>query len=486
MIGFLREVFAANQTIILAVYGQVFFVLALAIALQSWRHSRLALARSLKWLAAFGLTHAGYEWGDVFIPLQSQYLPVPMTDLLRSLQAILLAVSFACLFQFGVEALRPLPDRQRWLRYVPAVILMAWAGFAFGPALIAARSIAGWHRVISIVARYALGFPGALLAAYGLWQQAGQFAANLQLPRMVQTLRVAALALVGYGIMSGLITLPGPFLPASRLNTEAVERLLVLPVPLFRGLLGLVLTVAIIRSLEAFQVELDRRLARMEEAQVLAAERERIGREIHDGTLQTIYAAGLLLQTVERDLARGADGPRDSGSSSTSARLRQSVDLLNQAVVDIRGYIGALRERPDSRGLTAGLQELARDRHLRSLVEVDLALSIPDGQSLAPSQIGHLLAIANEALSNVARHAHASRVRVGAEVSEGRLRLTIHDNGHGLPIDYVVGYGLRNMRDRARMLGGDLLIDSRPNHGTTVAVDVPWREEHERVATTAG
>src|SRR5512134_1394265 len=107
MAEFLRDMFAANQIIILSVYGQVFFVLALAIALQSWRHSRLALARSLQWLAAFGLTHALYEWGDVFIPLQGQYLPGPLIDFLRSVQSVLLAVSFACLFQFGVETLRP-------------------------------------------------------------------------------------------------------------------------------------------------------------------------------------------------------------------------------------------------------------------------------------------------------------------------------------------------------------------------------------------
>ena len=58
MIALLRELFAANQIIILSIYGQVFFVLALAIAQQSWRHSRLAMARNLTWLAAFGLTHA--------------------------------------------------------------------------------------------------------------------------------------------------------------------------------------------------------------------------------------------------------------------------------------------------------------------------------------------------------------------------------------------------------------------------------------------
>ena len=93
-------------------------------------------------------------------------------------------------------------------------------------------------------------------------------------------------------------------------------------------------------------------------------------------------------------------------------------------------------------------------------MEVDLALDIPEGQSLSPGHIGHLLAIANEALSNVARHAQATRVRLTAAVYDGRLCLEIQDNGRGLPVDYVVGYGLRNMHDRARMLGGERITDA--------------------------
>ena len=479
MIRFLRDVFAANQVIILAVYGQVFFVLALAIALQSWRHSRLALARSLKWLAAFGLTHALYEWGDVFIPFQEQYLPRPLIDFLRSLQAILLAISFACLFQFGVEMLRPLPNRQRWLRALPSVALLIWVAWSFGPALSLTTDLPQWHVTSMIVARYCIGFPGALLAAYGLWRQAGQIAATIQLLQIQRTLRVAALALVGYSVLGGLVVPPGPFLPASSLNTTRLEDVILIPVPVFRGVLGLILTIAIIRSLEVFRVELDRRLVAMEEAEVLATERERIGREIHDGTLQTIYAAGLLLQTVERDLSNNGEHP-------LRARLHQSVQLLNQAVADMRGAIGALRPAPNSRSLASGLQELAHDRHLRSLVDVELALDIPEGQSLAPGQIGHLLAITNEALSNVARHAQATRVHLSAAVQDDRLRLKIQDNGRGLPVDYLMGYGLRNMRDRARLLGGELRVESQPGHGTVVAVDVPWREEREHVTPRAG
>jgi signal transduction histidine kinase len=478
MTDFLREFFAANQIIILFVYGQVFFVLALAIALQSWRHSRLALARSLHWLSAFGFTHALYEWGDVFIPIQSSYLPEPFIELLRSLHAVLLVVSFACLFQFGIELFRPLPNRRRLVRYLPAAALLLWVSWAFGPALVAASDLERWHTTITIYARYSLGFPGALLAAYGLWRQGRQLAADLQLPRMLRSLRVAALALAGYGVMGGLVAQPGPFFPANWLNTAQLERLVLIPVPVFRGLLGLALTIAIIRSLEAFRVELDRRLISMEEAQVLSAERERIGREIHDGTLQTIYAAGLLLQTVERNLQRDGEPP-------AIAPLRQSIRLLDQAITDMRGYIGALRAEPDSRSLAVSLQELAHDRHLQSLMEVDLALDIPEGQSLSPGHIGHLLAIANEALSNVARHAQATRVRLTAAVYDGRLCLEIQDNGRGLPVDYVVGYGLRNMHDRARMLGGDLAVHSQPGYGMTVTIDVPWREAHERPTTAA-
>ena len=115
----MTDFFITNRILILAAYGQVFFVLGLAIALQTWRHSRLALARSLGWLAAFGFTHALHEWGDVFIPLQVQYLPQRAIDALVVLQVVLLAVSFACLFQFGVECLRPLPDRWLWVRWLP-------------------------------------------------------------------------------------------------------------------------------------------------------------------------------------------------------------------------------------------------------------------------------------------------------------------------------------------------------------------------------
>ncbi len=474
MIEFLRTFFLANRIIILFVYGQVFFVLGLAIALQSWRHSRLRLARSLGWLAAFGLTHALYEWGDVFIPIQAGYLPAPAIELLHSLHVILLAVSFCCLFQCGVELLRPLPGRWRWLRVAPAVTLGLWIFWNWGPGVLLAPDIESWFDMANIMARYGIGFPGALLAAFGFWRHSRDMEANLHLPHMQRTLRIATLALLGYGLFGGLVTPPANFLLANWLNTARMQQWLIVPTPVVRGLLGLILAVSIIRSLEVFRVELDRRLSSMEEEQVLTTERERISRELHDGTLQTIYAAGLLLQAIERETIVPVETP-------ASAHLQQSMQLLNQAIADIRTYIGALRNPPTGGSLAAALRDLAGRHHLRSLADVDVSLDLPEDHALAPVRLGHLLAIVNEALSNVARHAHATRVEVHAGISDQNLHLHISDNGHGLPSDYVVGYGLRNMHDRARLLGGAMQMESHAK-GTTIRVVVPWSEQTKQPA----
>jgi signal transduction histidine kinase len=299
-------------------------------------------------------------------------------------------------------------------------------------------------------------------------------------PHIWRTLRLAGLALAGYAVFGGLFVPPGHFFPANWLNSELLEQWTLVPVQVYRGGLGLILALAIIRALVVFRVELDRRLGSLEEAQVLIAERERIGRELHDGTLQTIYAAGLLLRTSEKEM-RQQDCPERS-----LARVQQSVSLLDEAVSDIRSYIGSLRSQPSSRSLASSLRELALADHLRSLVEVNLAVNLPEDQPLSPAQVGHLLAITNEAISNVVRHAQARQLFLTADLVQNQLVLKIEDNGQGLPHDYVVGYGLRNMRDRARMLGGEMTFVSKPGQGATVTIIVPWDEHDEQTKDFVG
>jgi hypothetical protein len=102
VVDFLRHLISVNAIIVQFVYGLAFFVLGLAIALQSRHSSRLDLARGLSWLAAFGFIHAFVEWGDLFIPLQTTYLNADFITALRHVHLLLLGISFACLFEFGV------------------------------------------------------------------------------------------------------------------------------------------------------------------------------------------------------------------------------------------------------------------------------------------------------------------------------------------------------------------------------------------------
>ena len=464
---FIRTFFELNRDIILFAYGLVFFVLGLAIALQSRRYSRLDLARSLSWLAAFGFTHGLQEWGDLFIPIQRAYLSEPAIQILNVVQLVLLAVSFACLFEFGVALLRPL-GWARWLHGVSAGLLLVWVFGIFFVFLPLAPDLDSWHHTANALARYFIGFPGGLLAAYGLRQQTFRRIAPLNVPHIVNTLRVAGVTLALYALFGGLIPPPVSFFPGNVLNAAMFQQILGVPPLVFRSFIGLTLAVAIIRALEIFEVETARMIEAMEQQQILAAERDRIARELHDGAIQTVYTAGLLIESTHKLI------PPDSPAAT---RLEKAIAVLNDAIRDLRRSLGDLRAPPSVEPLPAALRRLAEDPRFRSLVDVSLDLDLPDSDSLSPVRTDHVLAIASEALSNVVRHAQAHRVIIGAQTTDNRLTIRIQDDGRGMTGDWQAGYGLRNMRDRARLLGGQLEVTSASGKGTTITLDIPWKDE---------
>ncbi|MBI3942391.1 MAG: sensor histidine kinase [Chloroflexi bacterium] len=467
MTEILRPFFEANRFIILSVYGQVFFLMGFAVAWQSRKHSRLPLARSLGWLALFGLSHGLFEWGDIFIPVQATYIEEPLIRLLQVAQLGLLALSFAFLMEFGLALLQEaLGWDRRWLA-LPWIVLAGWGGWIITFGLGMAYTLDAWQVNSNVLARYLLGFPASLLVAVGLWRQAGLGIAPLNLPNIVGYLRRASYGFAVYAIFGGLTPPAADFFPANWLNSRSLVDLIGIPAPVFRSLAGLVIAVNIIRALEVFDVEVDRLIEDMEHTQILAAERDRIGREIHDGAIQTIYTAGLMLQaTCTTELAH----------SPTRPRLERVMALLNDAIRDLRQYITALRPASSGETLTASLAAMAGDARFSSLVQTHLVNALPPEQDLSPAQKIHVLAIVNEALSNVVRHAQARNVEIRTWSDNGDLCLWVKDDGIGVRGMPEGGYGLRNMRDRARLLGGQLDIQGQPGKGTTVLLRMPWDE----------
>jgi signal transduction histidine kinase len=196
-------------------------------------------------------------------------------------------------------------------------------------------------------------------------------------------------------------------------------------------------------------------------------ERERIGRDLHDGVIQGLYAVSLSLEDVERLI--------DAQPREAADRVDRAIDAIHRSIVELRRFIVGLRPDLDDGDLATGIAALADDLRLTTALHVDVVI---DPAADAPGALDprvrlELLQFIREALSNVARHARASRVEMSLALVEGGFRLTVADDGIGFDPDaaHAIGHhGLVNLRARAEAAGARLQIDTRPGAGTRLIV----------------
>ncbi len=194
-------------------------------------------------------------------------------------------------------------------------------------------------------------------------------------------------------------------------------------------------------------------------------ERQRLGHELHDGVCQQATAALLRCQALERRVAQGA---------TVSAEDFHPLSLLlGEVIDDTRGVaMGLCPLESDAEALTPALRALTKQMekmagiHCEFLVRGDVR--VPDS-----GRAHHLYRIAQEALSNAARHASPSRILVELRGSGNELLLQVEDNGAGLQAGRTPGMGMRTMAYRAQMLGGELKVAPASGGGTRVSCLVP-------------
>jgi signal transduction histidine kinase len=195
---------------------------------------------------------------------------------------------------------------------------------------------------------------------------------------------------------------------------------------------------------------------------VLSEDHERIARDLHDTILQRMFATGLRLQAVQGTL----------GDQPAAQAIDEVVAEIDEVIRDLRGVIFGLEYGHERLGGLAGEILAVAAVAARSLgVEPQVIIDGPLDHVAEP--VRHELTSAlREMLSNVSRHARASRVRV--ECSSGDpIRLRVTDNGVGLPASPGVGSGLGNLAARARSLGGSFSIGPASGRGTTAVLSVP-------------
>ncbi|MEY9908950.1 signal transduction histidine kinase [Catenulispora sp. MAP12-49] len=198
----------------------------------------------------------------------------------------------------------------------------------------------------------------------------------------------------------------------------------------------------------------------------LYADRDRIGRDLHDLAIQRLFAAGMTLQSVLKITEKQA--VRD--------RVNRAVSELDDTIKVIRSTIFALSEHggPDEvPGLRAQVLQVCQDSSAVLGFTPAVRFTGPVDFEVSDGAVEHALAVTREALSNVGRHAHASKAEVDVETADGSLVLRIADNGVGMPADGTRRSGLGNLADRAAALGGEFLVEPAEGGGTVLTWRVP-------------
>jgi signal transduction histidine kinase len=218
----------------------------------------------------------------------------------------------------------------------------------------------------------------------------------------------------------------------------------------------------LIERLEATRAE----LAEQHHAAGVAAERERLAQDIHDTLAQGFTSVVMLAQTAAADLDRG-----DPGAARRRVELIEGTarDNLAEARALVAAFVPVAL---DGATLPQALGRLADRFHAETGVAVELDVGEPQGPLPRDVEVV-LLRAAQEALANVRRHAHASRVRVRLAAERGTAELEVLDDGLGIAAGTPEGIGLLGMRERVAAGGGELQVGSDPAGGTRLRVRVP-------------
>ncbi|MGC4095758.1 MAG: sensor histidine kinase [Nitrospira sp.] len=198
----------------------------------------------------------------------------------------------------------------------------------------------------------------------------------------------------------------------------------------------------------------------------LLEDRGRIGRDLHDGVLQSLYAIGLNIETSQRT--------RSHHTAESKEADDRMIHQLNQLIHEVRGMIRELESgRVQEFDLPSELSALCATYEQMGRFQVNLDLQRSALEVLTSEEEREILNIVREALSNCARHAHATRTVVSIRMRDARIRVSISDDGIGFStaVGLSGGYGLANMEARAKRLGGALRVQSKPGEGTHVVAE---------------
>jgi len=475
------------------IYGLSFFSMGLIVSLEGGRGSDKRLRHALRPLAVFGLVHGVHEWQEMFSILD--LLPGQETFAMvwEAIRLIALAFSFLSLTAFGASLLSPNDKTRRLSLLLPLIQSAIWI---FGLFILRGRYSVetGLLDVVDVWSRYTLGVPAAIIACIGLIAQQREFR-KVGMIRFGRDSLWAAMAFAWYGVIGQMFTRESALFPSTIINQELFFELFGLPVQLMRAVMAGLAAIFVIRFLRSFEVETNLKIAKLQAAQLeesrqrevmrrellkrivaaQEAERQRIARELHDETGQALTAVGLGLRGISVSLHQDMD--------RASQNLRQIELLVTDALDELQRLIADLRpSHLDDLGLPATLRWWAEEVEERVPLMVSVEV-VGEEKNLSPPVKLTLFRVTQEALTNIIKHAEATTAVVKLVFDVENVMVLIADDGCGFIIDQTItneqrpSWGLLGMRERASLLGGEVVIASHPGRGTTVTITIPYQSE---------
>lgn len=491
-------------------YGLAFYSMGLALFVESGRASELGFARSMRLLAGFGLLHGLHEWLDFLDRSLYIYNQSALPLWLQWLRVAVLATSFIALVAFG-ENLRAADRRDRVRTWLVVLAVLWYAGSCVVVQSMTQLDEARWIAVCDVLARYVLGIPASVLAGLVLFRQRKSIQ-HLQTGRFDLHFTLAAVSILIYGLVGQVFVQETVIFPATVINQNLFLAIAGFPIQLLRAGIAVVLSVSMIGVLRVLEVENEQRLAAVEQnrreelsrlnaslqaseaearellaelkkrdtfrtgflQQVTAAqesERQRIARELHDGTGQMLTGLALGLRGLSLQVHKNPD--------LVVKRLSELETMATTTIGELRALIQDLRPpQLDDMGLIPAIRSMLERVKATGAPPFDLKIA-GDPYPLPAEVETILFRVVQEGVTNITKHAHATQAAVCLDYSDG-VRVCVCDNGVGCdpalirnPSPTRQAWGLVGIEERVNLINATWTLESEPNKGTRLQVYLP-------------
>lgn len=432
------------------------------------KFSNLSLLKSLRYLGWFGVIHGISQWVSLItiVDLYPGYF-----EHFYNINQILKSLSYSLLLYFGLDLFYVKNNYKKMLIKIPIVLFFInFIGY-----IVLIKNYGLNYHILNtkyniITMRYAMALTGGIVAAIALFLNAKLIETTKSI-KIAKRYKQLSWVLLIYGLLEGLLVKESNFFPANIINRELFSELFNFPTLALKAIIGLVINYLLIKVIETFSWEQEEKLKKLEKHKIASEERRKLGMEIHDSIIQSLYAAGLKVEYLLIN----------KNTDQTSHVLNTVKADLNNTIDKTREFISSTAiETIELEDLNESLVQLVNEFNENQSIKINYKCDFSPFNKgyLSPEKSTEIYYIVQEALCNVIKHSKATYVDIFLQTKYDMINVSVIDNGIGISEADLCKenhIGISSMKERAERVGGNFNVKCL-KRGTMVKVIIPWEE----------